>query len=285
MAELREEISIPAPKRFGRVPQLVELRAPGDDWTGVTRTADRRRRQNRLNQRAYRKRKQAQAGASEQLVVSQGQSASTSAFAPDGYLMIDHPRTRAVTYAFMQLAYMQYTLKNHRLTYLPSLIRLNAINALSENAHTIGLPLHGLCRDELISPFNALGPKLLDIVPVENTCPENMRPTALQQAVEHHPWTDLLPAPRLRDNVLNAITSGAIDEDELCADLMEISKSDEEDGPYLIVWGEASDVYNWEASIGFIKKWGGLLRGCPELIESTNRWRLKRGEKKLGVQV
>lgn len=37
------------------MPQLVELRDPSDDWTGVTSTAERKRRQNRLNQRAYRK--------------------------------------------------------------------------------------------------------------------------------------------------------------------------------------------------------------------------------------
>ena len=35
--------------------QQVDLRAPEDDWTGVTRASERRKIQNRLHQRAYSK--------------------------------------------------------------------------------------------------------------------------------------------------------------------------------------------------------------------------------------
>lgn len=298
MTESTDVSSASPPRQVGAAPNLAEVRTVEDDWSGVTRPADRRRRQNRLNQRAYRgffvpvmmkvlirmlgRRRQPLSEGLDQLVVSQ-ESASATGTGPNGYLMIEHPQRRGVTYAFMQLAHLQYSLGNYRLTYLPSLIRLNAINALSENAHFIGISLQGICRDDLISPFNALGPKPLNRTPAEQLCPNNMLPTAQQQAIQHHPWTDLLPAPRLRDNVLAAIQSGALDEDELCADLMEVTQKDQEDGPYLIVWGQASDVANWEASTGFIRKWGGLLRGCPELIRSTNAWRLKRGERTLDI--
>ena len=37
-----------------KMPQLAEMQHPEDDWTGITKSADRRKRQNRLNQRAYR---------------------------------------------------------------------------------------------------------------------------------------------------------------------------------------------------------------------------------------
>lgn len=40
---------------LGLMPQQTEVRRPNDDWTGVTSTAERRKLQNRLNQRAYRK--------------------------------------------------------------------------------------------------------------------------------------------------------------------------------------------------------------------------------------
>ncbi|EEU44049.1 uncharacterized protein NECHADRAFT_74062 [Fusarium vanettenii 77-13-4] len=263
---------INTPKRLGRMPQLTELRAPEDDWTGVTKSADRRKRQNRLNQRAYRRRK---------LEQNDGKSVVTQSWPLDGYLMVEDPQRRAVTYAFMQLAQMQYTLKNHRLTYLPSLIRLNAANALSHNARTLGIPLEGLCSDEMISQFNAFGPKTLDGVIVKQNFPENLRPTQLQSTFAHHPWSDLLPAPRLRDNILHGIKNDVFDEDELCCDLLSVVSSRELDEAFLIVWGDPTDVYGWEVSVGFFKKWGWLLRGCPEMIEATNRWRQQRGESKI----
>ncbi|KAF4998189.1 hypothetical protein FDECE_11866 [Fusarium decemcellulare] len=280
-----EQQDTPAPKRTGRVPQLTEVRAPDDDWTGITKSSDRRRRQNRLNQRAYRRRKLEQSEAAEQLV-TQGQS-SFSVASPEGWRIVEDARKRAVTYAFTQLVYMQYTLKKPRLVYLPSLIRLNAINAITQNAQSIGFPLEGLCRDDLISPFNAFGPSSSseEKEPKELSFPEHLRPTPLQRAIEHHPWSDLLPIPRLRDNIINGFTSGAFDEDELCEDLLGVVCTSQRDEAFLIVWGDPTDLYSWEVSVGFLKKWGFLLRGCPELIDSTNRWRLKRGEAKLNIRV
>jgi hypothetical protein len=40
---------------LGRMPQQTEVRAQEDDWTGRTDAATRRKLQNRLNQRIYRK--------------------------------------------------------------------------------------------------------------------------------------------------------------------------------------------------------------------------------------
>lgn len=37
------------------MPQRREVRKPDDDWTGITSAAERRKLQNRLNQRLYRK--------------------------------------------------------------------------------------------------------------------------------------------------------------------------------------------------------------------------------------
>lgn len=185
----------------------------------------------------------------------------------------------------MQLVHMQHSLKNHRPALLPSLIRLNAVNAVSSNAVHIGIPLQGLCCDDVISPWNALGPSSADGTLVKSACPESLRPTRLQIEIEHHPWVDLLPFPQLRDNMLKGYTGGVFDEDELCIDILGLMSSQGLDDAYLIVWGEAHDGSSWEVSVGFLRKWGWLLKGCPELVESTNRWRQQRGEAKLNIQV
>lgn len=53
-----------------------------------------------------------------------------------------------------------------------------------------------------------------------------------------------------------------------------------------MVWGEPWCVDGWEFSEGFARKWGSLLlRGCGELVASTNRWRGLRGERALVVEV
>ncbi|KAF5687635.1 hypothetical protein FCIRC_2341 [Fusarium circinatum] len=300
MAEITQP---PAPKRLGQLPQLTELKDPDDDWTGITEARDRRRRQNRLNQRAYR---QSPSHSplhtvlcytvlfiEVKLTVAGKRKARNEEYAnvtpeeihTNGILILTTARERAVAYAFMQLVHMQHSLKNYRPALLPSLIRLNAVNAVSSNAVHIGIPLQGLCCDDVISPWNTLGPSSADGTSVKSSCPESLRPTKLQIEIEHHPWVDLLPFPRLRDNMLKAYTSDVIDEDELCIDILGLMSSQGLDDAYLIVWGEAHEEMSWEVSVGFLKKWGWLLKGCPKLVESTNHWRQQRGEAKLNIQV
>ncbi|KAF7533141.1 hypothetical protein G7Z17_g13553 [Cylindrodendrum hubeiense] len=250
-------------------PQLVELRVPDDDWRGLTKAADRRRLQNRLNQRAYRRRH----------AQPVDPTAHRDPWDSDGYLFTTCPRRRALTYAFMQLVYLQYTLKTPKPVSLPGLIRLNALNALSRNAASLGIPIDGLCRDELISPFNEP-----QGITKWASCPESLRPTSLQLAVEHHPWTDLLPLPRFRDNIIKAVANGTLDEDVLCYELLDVTGGSQ-DAALLIVWGDPWDARSWEANVVFFRKWGWLLQGCTELVESTNRWRQNRGEAKLNIRL
>lgn len=202
----------------------------------------------------------------------------------DGYLLYHLPWERAMTFAFMQNAFMHHALNSPKPTYLPGLIRLNALNAVSHNATMLGFGKEGLCQEDLISPFNLYDPKSLD--PFMDSCiPESLRPTPLQRIIQHHPWTDLFPLPRLRDNMLRGITSGKLDEDELCLDLLDVVDGDTCANAFLIVWGKPWDISGWEVSPGFLKKWGWLLEGCPEAIQSTNRWRESRGESILNVSV
>lgn len=183
---------------------------------------------------------------------------------------------------FARQAYLSYTSGTLSLGHLPTLLRLNVFHALSLNAATLGLDTAWLYYDA-VSPWGRPGPltaKELEIAAWPR--PETLQPTALQRQVVHHPWLDLFPLPRMRDNFLRAIENPDVcDEDLLCMDLVEFANGGESDSASLIVWGDPWDPRGWEASVGFLRKWGWLLEGCPEILEGTNRWREKRGEKKL----
>jgi hypothetical protein len=53
----------------------------------------------------------------------------------------------------------------------------------------------------------------------------------------------------------------------------------------VLVWSDPWRADGWEVTEGFLKKWGRLLKGCRELIESTNRWRELRGEEPLVIEI
>lgn len=122
-----------------------------------------------------------------------------------------------------------------------------------------------------ISQFNTDGASKID----HTKLPVGLQPTQVQRKILHHPWLDFFPFPGMRDNLISA---GDFDEDQLCADIMGFwDLSDESCG--LFVWGEPSDPKSWEVSEAFVKKWPWAVRGIPELINYTNHWRRKRGEK------
>lgn len=179
-------------------------------------------------------------------------------------------------------AYMAYSSGSISLSHLPSLIRVNVFNALYQNATILGLDTAWLLYDS-VSPFGRSGPATAEEATLAaRPHPATLQPTALQRAVPHHPWLDLFPLPRLRDNFLRAIENPDVcDEDLLCFDLVEFGDEGEAQSASLIVWGEPWDPRGWEASTRFLKKWGWLLAGCPEILEGTNYWREKRGEKRL----
>ncbi|RBQ90651.1 hypothetical protein VDGD_04202 [Verticillium dahliae] len=83
-----------------------------------------------------------------------------------------------------------------------------------------------------------------------------------------------------RCDITRGLDSGTIDEDELCSDLLNVEDTNWSDveKPSLILWGEPWDIKGWEASAAFLRKWGWITQGCPELIEGTNYWRRIRGE-------
>ncbi|SPN97313.1 uncharacterized protein DNG_00827 [Cephalotrichum gorgonifer] len=212
------------------------------------------------------------------------QSRSAALHPPEvsGWVLYASDGRSASFKALMQRAYEDYVLGGPRLTNLNALIRINVLNAMANNATRMGFTSPGLCDDDHISPYSLLGPPPPQQPTLPSpSCPECLLPTAVQKRLSHHPWIDLLPFPRFRDNTILGIEAGLLDEDELCMDISELPDTVKDRNPTLIVWGEPWNCRAWEVTPDFLRKWGWLLRGCPEILEATNYWRMTRGEKKL----
>ena len=159
---------------------------------------------------------------------------------------------------------------------LLTLVQFNVFRALFSNSSALGFNLDWLTADA-ISPF------VKNTAPIwDKSCPASLRPTALQRQVSHHPYLDLFPFPELRDNMLRQGEN--FDDDDLCHDLVEVCHAPSERSG-LIVWSSPWDPSSWEVTTEFVDKWPWMLRGCRELIYSTNYWRGKRGEEELQFSI
>ncbi|KAJ5948009.1 hypothetical protein N7466_001024 [Penicillium verhagenii] len=164
-----------------------------------------------------------------------------------------------------------YALGSPRADQLLTLIQFNVFRALVDNTSTISFNMDWLDEDA-ISPW-CEGASEIQI----SLCPNSLRPTALQQEISHHPWIDLFPFPQMRDNLLRRYDDEEFDESALCNDLVDFyDVSNEETG--LIVWREPWQPTGWEVSETFLRRWAWVVKGCDDLVKSTNYWRGIRGE-------
>ncbi|OJJ66184.1 hypothetical protein ASPBRDRAFT_138530, partial [Aspergillus brasiliensis CBS 101740] len=175
---------------------------------------------------------------------------------------------------FAVAAFHSYHLGCPRVDHLFSLTKANVYRAFLDNISSLGLVADGICELNILSPFNLHGP--VPVTQTVATIPPSLRPTLYQRSVPHHPWLDFFPFPKVRDNLLSR--QGRYSKHEFCLDILGFWNPDAVDN-MLLVWGEPYDPSNWEVTEGFIKKWGWVILGCPEILQSTNRWRGKRGER------
>ncbi|KAH9240785.1 hypothetical protein K456DRAFT_1744621 [Colletotrichum gloeosporioides 23] len=247
---------------------LCDVWEPADVWTGISDQNRRKKLQNKLNQRAY----------------PPGQDSILPTLL-GGCALIKCPQRLSLAQSRVKEVYEGYSLHAPRPSALHVLIRLRVLAALAHNAAAMGFPPQGLCREDFISPYNLSGPLELENFDLTTPGRESLRPTDLQRRILHHPWIDLFPFPIFRDNVLLAMASGLVDDDQLCADILEVKDEDLAGRPSLIVWGQSWDCMAWEANEAFFRKWGFLTRGCPEMLEATNYWRSRRGERSIIYEV
>lgn len=124
----------------------------------------------------------------------------------------------------------------------------------------------------------------LNIVPVPSRLtsrPRNFEPTEIQKTINHSAWIDTVPCSQLRDNLILRLDRQ--DLDDFCGDLVGgvYDGFDDVEVRGIMLWGEPWSVDGWEVSVGFLERWGFLLRGCRQMMDATNRWRGLRGEDRL----
>ncbi|TVY53765.1 Retinol dehydrogenase 14 [Lachnellula cervina] len=308
-----------APICLGLMPQQPGMIGLAEDWTGLTNPAERRKLQNRRNQREYRKRKaietKSRRGATKSVpqetqdcivddsvdltdleVYSKTDSRSQlwrafrAAASPSkldctqpGYVAkvcrLTNLQTQQLVSEFKQWAQRSLTMgspMNDHLQ-LEAFVKLNVFRALISNSRDLGFTPEETMDDESLSPF---------VDPSNALCrsrslPSALRPTKLQSKIPHHPWIDLFPIPAMRDNLLRA--EDEYDDMELCGDLVGFF-SGSIDRTAMVVWGDPWEPKAWEVTEFFLSHWAWTIKGCPELLESTNYWRKQRGEKPLNFE-
>lgn len=121
--------------------------------------------------------------------------------------------------------------------------------------------------------------------PSDVNSPPCLRPTYFQKTIPHESWIDVIPYPALRDNIIKS--KDTLDDDALCDDFLGgmYEGLSEVESRGLILWGEPWSDGGWEISEGFVRKWAFLLKGCEDLLRSTNMWREARGEERIVVEL
>jgi hypothetical protein len=180
---------------------------------------------------------------------------------------------------FARQASSVYELGTPNLIHLADTVRSNVFLAFARNVEILGFD-DGWLSYDAISPFNLHGP----LPSASISYPATMCPTTLQASVEHHPWIDLFPCPRMRSNFLEAVVAygeDAVNEDDLCHDVVDAGDQTGPDATAIIAWTDPWSPNGWEVTEKFLSKWSWLLYGCVELQEGTNAWRGRRGLKRL----
>ncbi|KAK3329229.1 hypothetical protein B0H66DRAFT_540474 [Apodospora peruviana] len=291
--------------QIGSMPQLAEARSRQDDWTGTNDAAARRRAQTRLNTRAYRKRKAEKAQASRAGMATVAATTTETSTNPESEALVECWDDELQSVAVVPTSHLKQ-LYNRRNPLLPpraadtppharnnrhsnntkiifplspdhliTILQYNSLRAMAVNRTLIS----GI----LTTPLDCADEERIHVVPYPaqpELLPPALLPTTLQQMVPHGDWIDLYPCPEGRDRMI--LAAGQFDEDELWADciggLYEGFPDDEMERRGMLAWSPPWHITGWEMSEGFVRKWGWLLRGLPEPLEATNRWRAERGE-------
>ncbi|KAJ5594981.1 uncharacterized protein N7459_001189 [Penicillium hispanicum] len=192
------------------------------------------------------------------------------------------------------------------LNQLLSLIQFNVFRGLYTNKIALGRRAVAWSPGREPEAFDVSFPASSVLLPIAPGLPGSLDPTQSQRSQVHSAWINMLPFPKMRENMIRWESS--FDHSEFANDIIGnildpvlffsqpvalasagpmaqrrliMSGTDDEltaDRNGLIIWGEPYSPDSWEVTPGFLRKWAWVMEGCEELIESSNRWRRIRGE-------
>ncbi|RAH48782.1 DUF3425 domain-containing protein [Aspergillus brunneoviolaceus CBS 621.78] len=168
-----------------------------------------------------------------------------------------------------------------------SITRLNVLRALFFNLEVLGYSPSDI-HDDAQSTFTPNIQSGIKWSRIE-ALPTALRPTVIQRTVPHHPWLDLMPFPRMRDTLI--LAQAYMGDEQLCHDLCgnrvpcagcrDLSRPGGIGETGVLVWRDPWDPSGWEVTETFARSWGWVLQDCVDLFNSTNAWRIERGERPL----
>ncbi|KAI1375040.1 hypothetical protein F4677DRAFT_424434 [Hypoxylon crocopeplum] len=278
---------------MGTMPVLIEAIGPEEDWSGLKDAKERRKLQNRLNVRAHRRRKALLAGAEAEgsTCPDEARHQPTSLVLQDSYPDDSGRENRHRTNSLIaesswsRLSYIldasyrgQTVIFPLSSDHLIPLVQYNFIRGVLTNMAILG------CQ-RAFPPECARYWVNMPLFPAPSTVPESLQPTALQRSTPHEPWIDLIPDKQMRDNAIIAMGTFTREdvEENVTSSISGKPTLLEMNG--ILAWDEPWRVDGWELTEEFIKSWPFLVKGCWQMLESTNRWRAIRGEEPLVVEL
>lgn len=197
------------------------------------------------------------------------------------------PKSRLTLHHIEALLHAEFLAPSPRTDLLLTLKRVNFLRALHANIDVLGYSAAEM-HDDALSQFGTAGPvkpRVRDF----SLLPPALQPSSIQKEIPHHPWLDLLPIVRMRENLI--LAGESYDDVRLCRDLCgygtQIQSQNQRQSQSLnqgsgetgvIIWRDPWDPEGWEVTESFLRRWGWVVAGCWDLFRATDRWRAVRGE-------